>query len=93
MISLRWNYPTGSYGRFFTTLSAFAPANLIIAKIINKSYLFESISISRLKSSTHTPLQQPTLLQTIIAIFIAAFMWGMGKVLSRRLLIEGINEI
>ena len=77
----------------FTTLSAFAPANLIIAKIVNKSYLFESISISRVKSSTNTPLQQPTLLQTIVAIFIAAFMWGMGNVLSRSLLIEGINEI
>ena len=72
----------------FTTLSAFAPANLIIAKIVNKSYLFESISISRVKSSTNTPL-----LQTIVAIFIAAFMWGMGNVLSRSLLIEGINEI
>ena len=91
MISLRWNYPTGSYVGFYNPLAC--SANLIIAKIVNKSYLFESISISRVKSSTNTSLQQPTLLQTIVAIFIAAFMWGMGNVLSRSLLIEGINEI
>ena len=46
-----------------------------------------------MKSSTNTAIQQPTLFQTIAAIFIAAFMWGMGNVLSRSLLIEGINEI
>ena len=77
----------------FTTLSAFAPANLIIATIVNKRYLYESINISRVKSSTNTARQQPTLFQTIAAIFIAAFMWGMGNVLSRSLLIEGVNEI
>ncbi len=69
----------------FLTLSAFAPAKLIIAKIVKKSYLFESINISRVKSSENTPLQQPTLLQTIVAILIAAFMWGSGNVLSRSL--------
>ena len=41
----------------------------------------------------NTAIQQPTLFQTIVAIFIAAFMWGTGNVLSRSLLIEGINEI
>ncbi len=38
-------------------------------------------------------LEQPTRLQTIGAILVAAFMWGSGNVLSRSLLIEGVNEI
>ena len=38
-------------------------------------------------------LEQPTLFQTIGAIMVAAFMWGSGNVLSRSLLIEGVNEI
>ena len=40
-----------------------------------------------------TELKQPTLLQAIGAILVAAVMWGSGNVLSRSLLIEGINEI
>lgn len=46
-----------------------------------------------MKSSNNLPLEKPTLLQTLVAIFICAFMWGSGNVLSRSLLIEGINEI
>ena len=40
-----------------------------------------------------TELKQPTLLQALGAILVAAVMWGSGNVLSRSLLIEGINEI
>ena len=40
-----------------------------------------------------TELKQPTLLQAIGAILVAAVMWGSGNVLSRSLLIEGVNEI
>ena len=32
-------------------------------------------------------------IKIIIGIFIAAFMWGSGNVLSRSLLIEGVDEI
>ena len=46
-----------------------------------------------MNSSKITDLNQPTLLQAIGAILVAAVMWGSGNVLSRSLLIEGINEI
>ena len=46
-----------------------------------------------MNSSKKTVLNQPTLLQAIGAILVAAVMWGSGNVLSRSLLIEGINEI
>ena len=46
-----------------------------------------------MNSSKKTDLNQPTLLQAIGAILVAAVMWGSGNVLSRSLLIEGINEI
>ena len=32
-------------------------------------------------------------IKIIIGIFTAAFMWGSGNVLSRSLLIEGVDEI
>ena len=46
-----------------------------------------------MNSSKKTDIAQPTLLQAISAILIAAIMWGSGNVLSRSLLIEGVNEI
>ena len=46
-----------------------------------------------MNSSNKTDLKEPTLLQTIGAILVAAIMWGSGNVLSRSLLIEGVNEI
>ncbi len=46
-----------------------------------------------MNSTKKNDIAQPTLLQAIGAILIAAFMWGSGNVLSRSLLIEGINEI
>ena len=46
-----------------------------------------------MNSSKKTDLNQPTLIQAIGAILVAAVMWGSGNVLSRSLLIEGINEI
>jgi drug/metabolite transporter (DMT)-like permease len=46
-----------------------------------------------MNSTEKTNITQPTLLQTIGAILVAAFMWGSGNVLSRSLLIEGVNEI
>ena len=46
-----------------------------------------------MNSSKKTDLNQPTLLQALGAILVAAVMWGSGNVLSRSLLIEGINEI
>ena len=46
-----------------------------------------------MNSTEKTNLEQPTRLQTIGAILVAAFMWGSGNVLSRSLLIEGVNEI
>ena len=46
-----------------------------------------------MNSTKKNDIAQPTLLQAIGAILIAAFMWGSGNVLSRSLLIEGVNEI
>ena len=46
-----------------------------------------------MNSTNKTDLKEPTLLQTIGAILVAAIMWGSGNVLSRSLLIEGVNEI
>jgi len=46
-----------------------------------------------MKATDKSYLEQPTLFQTIGAIMVAAFMWGSGNVLSRSLLIEGVNEI
>jgi len=46
-----------------------------------------------MNSSKKTDLKQPTLLQAVSAILVAAIMWGSGNVLSRSLLIEGVNEI
>ena len=43
--------------------------------------------------STNSRLEKPTLFQAIAAILVAAFMWGSGNVLSRSLLIEGVDEI
>jgi drug/metabolite transporter (DMT)-like permease len=43
--------------------------------------------------STDSRLEKPTLFQAIAAILVAAFMWGSGNVLSRSLLIEGVDEI
>ena len=43
--------------------------------------------------STNSHLEKPTLFQAIAAILVAAFMWGSGNVLSRSLLIEGVDEI
>ena len=38
-------------------------------------------------------LPQPSLIQTFSAIIVAAIGWGSGNVISRSLLIEGIDEI
>ena len=46
-----------------------------------------------MNSTEKTDLKQPTLLQALGAILVAAVMWGSGNVLSRSLLIEGVNEI
>ena len=46
-----------------------------------------------MNSTEKTDIVQPTLPQAIGAILVAAFMWGSGNVLSRSLLIEGVNEI
>ena len=46
-----------------------------------------------MNSTEKTDIKQPTLLQAMGAILVAAFMWGSGNVLSRSLLIEGVNEI
>ena len=46
-----------------------------------------------MNSTKTTNPKQPTLLQAIGAILVAAIMWGSGNVLSRSLLIEGVNEI
>jgi drug/metabolite transporter (DMT)-like permease len=77
----------------FLTLSAFAPVTQILLAIGSKSYLFRDITISIMNSTKTTDLKQPTLLQAIGAILVAAIMWGSGNVLSRSLLIEGVNEI
>ena len=36
---------------------------------------------------------QPSMTQTLLAVIVAAIGWGSGNVISRSLLIEGINEI
>ena len=36
---------------------------------------------------------QPSMTQTLLAVIIAAIGWGSGNVISRSLLIDGINEI
>ena len=46
-----------------------------------------------MNSTEKNNLEKPTLIQTIGAVLVAAFMWGSGNVLSRSLLIEGVNEI
>ena len=46
-----------------------------------------------MNSTEKTEINKPSLLQSIVAILVAAFMWGSGNVLSRSLLIEGVNEI
>ena len=46
-----------------------------------------------MNSTEKNSLEKPTLLQTIGAVLVAAIMWGSGNVLSRSLLIEGVNEI
>ena len=37
--------------------------------------------------------KKPSLLQTIFVVSVCAFMWGIGNVIIRSLLIEGVNEI
>ena len=58
-----------------------------------KSYLLIEITISIMNSTENIQLEKPTLLQATGAILVAAFMWGSGNVLSRSLLIEGVDEI
>ena len=58
-----------------------------------KSYLLIEITISIMNSTESIQLEKPTLLQATGAILVAAFMWGSGNVLSRSLLIEGVDEI
>ena len=36
---------------------------------------------------------QPSMTQTLLAVIVAAIGWGSGNVISRSLLIDGINEI
>ena len=36
---------------------------------------------------------KPSLIQTLLAVIVAAIGWGSGNVISRSLLIDGINEI
>ena len=40
----------------------------------------------------HKP-SQPSMTQTLLAVIVAAIGWGSGNVISRSLLIDGINEI
>ena len=58
-----------------------------------KSYLLIEITISIMNSTETIQLEKPTLLKATGAILVAAFMWGSGNVLSRSLLIEGVDEI
>jgi len=58
-----------------------------------KSYLLIEITISIMNSTESIQLEKPTLLKATGAILVAAFMWGSGNVLSRSLLIEGVDEI
>ena len=46
-----------------------------------------------MNSTESIQLEKPTLLQATGAILVAAFMWGSGNVLSRSLLIEGVDEV
>ena len=46
-----------------------------------------------MNSTEKTEINKPSLLQSIVAILVAAFMWGSGNVLSRSLLIEGVNAV
>jgi len=46
-----------------------------------------------MNSTENIQLEKPTLLQATGAILVAAFMWGSGNVLSRSLLIEGVDEV
>ena len=36
---------------------------------------------------------QPSMTQTLLAVIVSAIGWGSGNVISRSLLIDGINEI
>ena len=36
---------------------------------------------------------QPSLLKIIVVMFCPPLMWGIGNVITRSLLIEGVNEI
>ena len=36
---------------------------------------------------------QPSLLTIVVVMFCPPFMWGIGNVITRSLLIEGVNEI
>ena len=65
----------------------------MVLAIYKKSYLFLDITISIMNSAEKNNLEKPTLFQTIGAVLVAAIMWGSGNVLSRSLLIEGVNEI
>tara|TARA_B100001996_G_scaffold31325_1_gene23772 strand:- start:244 stop:1158 length:915 start_codon:yes stop_codon:yes gene_type:complete len=38
-------------------------------------------------------LEKPSIFKTVICLFAAAFMWASSNVISRSLLIEGVNEI
>ena len=58
-----------------------------------KSYLLIESTISIMNSTESIQLEKPTLLQATGAILVAAFMWGSGNVLSRSLLIEGVDEV
>ena len=40
-----------------------------------------------------TQLEKPSIFKTVICLFGAAFMWASSNVISRSLLIEGVNEI
>ena len=40
-----------------------------------------------------TLLEKPSIFKTVICLFAAAFMWASSNVISRSLLIEGVNEI
>jgi len=40
-----------------------------------------------------TQLEKPSIFKTVICLFAAAFMWASSNVISRSLLIEGVNEI
>ena len=46
-----------------------------------------------MNSTENIQLEKPTLLKATGAILVAAFMWGSGNVLSRSLLIEGVDEV